>query len=191
MTWQCDRCGERHADDFGACWRCVGEDPAALQVRNEDFDDEVELESNEEAEIAAHDAEEAFREQVWAYQRAQGWYPAGPEDHWTAAANALHRLVAAYRLYRNRQEREGRARPDLDRLWLQFFLVLGIFGGVWLGVFTSTAWGELFLANETPFAVFHVTCLFLSIITGKRAAERELHAAAEMAVKQGWRVRVT
>jgi hypothetical protein len=189
MTWQCERCGERHDDEFGACWRCVGEDPAAVRVRNEDFDDK--LESDDGPEIAAHDAEQAFREQVWAYQRAKGWYPAGPEDRWTAAANALHRLVIAYRLYRDRQERAGRARPDLDRPWLHFFLVLGIFAGVWLGVFTSAVWGELLLANETPFVVFHVTCLFLAIITGKRAVERELHAAAEMAVEQGWRVRVT
>jgi len=191
MTWQCERCGERHDDGFVACWRCVGEDPVAGRVRDEDFDDEVELESDNGSEIAAHDAEQAFREQVWAYQRAMGWYPATPEDKWTAAGNALHRLVIAYRQYRDRGDRTGRPRPDLDRLWLHFFLVLGISGGVWLGMFMSAAWAELLLANETPFMLFHVASLFLSILTGKRAVGRELQAAAELAVQQGWRAGVT
>src|SRR4051812_14976160 len=101
MTWQCNRCGERHDDSFLACWRCVGEDPAAIRVaRHEDLDDEVDLESDDGPEIAAQDAEQAFRDQIWAYQRVVGWYPATPEDRWMAAGNSLHRLVVAYRLYR-------------------------------------------------------------------------------------------
>src|SRR5919107_5629798 len=165
MAWQCDRCGERHDDAFVACWRCLGEDPAAVRVaRDEDLEDGIELESEDDSETA----EQAFHEQVWAYQRAMGWYPGTPEDRWAEAGNGLHRLVAAYRLYRERQERASRARPDLDRLWLHFFLSLSVMGGVWLGFFTSSAWADLLLANETGFLLFHVGNLFLIILTGKR-----------------------
>jgi hypothetical protein len=192
MVWQCDQCGERHADSFVACWRCVGGDPAAARgARDEDFDEEIELESDDAPEIANQDAEQVFRDHVSAYQRAMGWYPSTPEDRWTAVGNGLHRFVAAYRLYRDRQESASLARPDLDRLWLQFFLSLSVMGGVWLGFFTSSTWADLLLANETGFALFHVGMLFLAILTGKRVVGRELRAAGEIAVHRGWRARAT
>lgn len=192
MAWQCKRCGERLDDSFTACWRCAGEDPAASRVgRDEDFADQDEIEFDDSGEIAAQQAEETFDYQVWAYKRAMGWYPANAGDRGVALGNSLHRLVTAYRLYRERQERTTGARPDLDRLWLQFFLALGLLGGVWLGFLTSSAWRELLMASDVRLGVIYGGTLLLAFATGMRVVGRELRAAAETAVRQGWRAPVT
>jgi hypothetical protein len=49
MTGQCERCGERHDDSFTACWRCVGNYPAASRVGRDEYfagDDEIEFDDS-------------------------------------------------------------------------------------------------------------------------------------------------
>jgi hypothetical protein len=146
-------------------------------------DDEVTV----EAEEVAVDAELERRQAVLAYKEAAGWYgPTG--DRTTNAGMALHRLVVAYGLYRARQNGGTRsARPDLDRLWTQFFLACAVPVGLFLSFQMTLPWVVYLARNETAFLLAHIGAVGICMATGHRVVRRELDAAAEAAVMDGRR----
>jgi len=180
MTWRCSGCGETHEAAFVSCWRCGAKRALAPAVLAED-DEETPV----EAEQATVDSEFERRQAVIAYQEAAGWYgPIG--DRATKAGMALHRLVVAYRLYRERQHGgTRRARPDLDRLWTQFFLAFAVPGGLFLSVQMNSPWLAYLAPGGTAFLLLHIAAVGLCMAAGHRVVRRELDAAAETAVEDG------
>ena len=182
MSWRCSGCGETHDDAFRSCWQCGASRAISAGER---ASEEQELEA-EAAEVAAEDAEQQRTVAVAAYQEEAGWYPAVRADKWGEAARAIHRLVAAHRLYRERQDSGARnARPDLDRLWTQFYLACAIPGGLVLGEVARGSWLERWATNGALFTLVHLGALIPCMVTGRRVVGRELRAAAEAAVMQG------
>ncbi|HET9603550.1 MAG TPA: hypothetical protein VFO96_04620 [Gemmatimonadales bacterium] len=183
MAWTCARCGEVLADSFGACWRCGS--PA------EGLDPGVEPTDAEFAEIGA--AEEAaavrqrneFNEAVWQYKARAGWFPPA-YGRYAQAGAGLHRLAVAYRLYRGRQEMTARpARPDLDRKWTAFAIMLGLTGGFVLSILLMNGWADFLLADGTRFVIVWIGLLVGCVLTGDRAVDAELQAEAEFQVGRG------
>ena len=187
MTWTCSRCGECHETEFESCWRCGISRPLTdAEVA------EVELLEAEDKTPEAADVDQVDEALVDAYGREQGWYPGVPEDKAARAGNALHRLVVAYRLYRARQDESGQAaRPDLDRRWTHFFLTSACLGGFVMTLILADAWLGWLAEEEVRFVLCYFPLLFGTIITGQRAVEAELRAAAESATRRGYRPRAT
>jgi hypothetical protein len=184
MSWQCSSCGETHDDAFDSCWRCSA---ARLRTASERAEDEREAQADVEA-AAVEEAELQRQDAIAAYQEAAGWYRPPLGDRAAEAGMVLHRLVVAYRLYRQRQGAGVRgSRPDLDRLWTHFFLACSVLGGIAVSTFTPFAWLEYLAPNASVFTLVYVGALLVCVITGRRAVSRELRAAAEAAVTQGRR----
>jgi predicted nucleic acid-binding Zn-ribbon protein len=186
MSWRCSTCGETHEDVFRSCWRCGAKRPPSPAQDAEDEQEEREEAEEDSRALAEQEAQVALDVAVADYVRDAGWYSRAPEDHWVAAGNRLHRLVVAHRIYRQRQSRALTVqRPDLDRLWMRFFISVSLFGALVVSLFLSVAWLEVLVDNQVLFVVLFLGLLVASIATGHRVVERELRAAAEAAVKQG------
>jgi hypothetical protein len=138
--------------------------------------------------VAAVEAELERSDAAAAYEDAAGWNPPVLGDRSVQVGMALHRLVVAFRLCRERQHAGTRtARPDLDRLWTHFFLACGVLGGLLLSELTGFSWLAHLAPNRTVFGLVYVGALVLCVATGHRVVGRELRAAAEAAVRQGRR----
>ena len=184
MPWIFAHCGEVLGDSFDACWH-RGTPATDWHQSHEPTDSELaELGAAEEA--AAMEKRNRFNEAVWEYKERAGWFPATYSREARAGAG-LHRLVVAYRLYRGRHEASSRrARPDLDRKWTAFAIMLGLTGGIIISLFVSdTSWIDAVLADETRFVIVWLGLLLGTVITGQRAVGAELQAAAEYEVARG------
>jgi predicted nucleic acid-binding Zn-ribbon protein len=182
MRWRCSSCGESHDDPFRSCWRC-GSTRAATAAELDEEEHQLRADAEEDA---AADAQASREAAAASYEVAAGWQPTITADRASAAGAALHRLVVAYRLYRERQDASTRrARPDLDRLWTQFFLSCAVFGGLLISTLTRFSVLDYLAPHPTLFGVVIVGGLLACVGTGQRAVRRELRAEAEAAVEEG------
>lgn len=191
MSWSCDRCGEKHKDDFSACWRCGWARPLTREEAAAFAEADAILAAEETEESEPRDVEAETLEHVLAYEREQGWYPplALPDQTLHAAA-VFGRFFIAWRLRSTRLDSAtARPRPDVDARWRAFFLVAVLFAGLLGMILAPTPFATWMMMNETRFLFLYLPLLFGSVLLGSRAVKAELRAAAEEAVRTGYRAR--
>jgi hypothetical protein len=147
--------------------------------------------SNARPDPSTTAADGDFMEHVIAYELDHGWY-AWPGPGSLAAAAAGGQFKTALQLRRKRRDSTlGRRRVDLDRRWRAALLAL-VWVAALLGSFLFDARVEAWtFRHESLSLIGMLASLFVTVYLGKRAANAEMRAAAEAAVRAGYRKRST
>ena len=147
--------------------------------------------------IDAHHASTAtvtgddFMQHVAAFEREHGWYAWSP-DRSVGFAIQAGRIKVALRLRRTRHDStQGGASTDLDWRWRATFLSV-----LWDGVFLGSclldtryeSWAE---RHDSLFIIVMLVSIAVTAYLLRWAANGEMRAAAEAAVRAGYRKRTT